>query len=246
MFWSCGAYSWCTTPWESNKTVNITLTLLCSCLAIFDLGDVEYFHWDDCASVSGSYPSTHDSLPVVTIFRNSGSLFAESRMSFATSRWSCFYSIISSFGTNFTDTLCKAKSSVKMECTKPLLILTSPASSWMVTWWSCMTKVCTWLMSLSFQLVEGLLEWESLSTDVRLSLNRLYHSLICAMPMASPLKTCWILWMVSTWLSPSFWQNLMQYHCSNRFVFFAENNNATRAAYTLSLTCWLHATDAVC
>jgi len=29
-------------------------------------------------------------------------------------------------------------------------------------------------------------------------------------------------------------------------VIFAENNNATRAAYTLSLTRWLHVTDAVC
>jgi hypothetical protein len=52
--------------------------------------------------------------------------------------------------------------------------------------------------------------------------------------------------MVSTWLLPSFWQNLMQYHCSSHSVIFAENNNAMRAAYTLSLTCWLHATDAVC
>jgi len=59
-------------------------------------------------------------------------------------------------------------------------------------------------------------------------------------------KTRCILRMVSTWLSPSFWQNLMQYRCSNRSVLFAENNNATRAAYTLSLTRWLHATDAVC
>jgi hypothetical protein len=39
---------------------------------------------------------------------------------------------------------------------------------------------------------------------------------------------------------------LMQYRCSSRSVIFAENNNATRAAYTLSLTRWLHATDAVC
>jgi hypothetical protein len=30
--------------------------------------------------------------------------------------------------------------------------------------------------------------------------------------------------MVSTWLSPSFWQNLMQYHCSSCFVIFAESN----------------------
>jgi len=86
----------------------------------------------------------------------------------------------------------------------------------------------------------------SLSTDKRPFLNWLYHSLICVMPMALLLKTCWIFRMVSTWLSPSFWQNFMQYHCSSRSVIFAENNNATCTAYTLSLTCWLHVTDAVC
>jgi hypothetical protein len=52
--------------------------------------------------------------------------------------------------------------------------------------------------------------------------------------------------MVSTWLSPSFWQNLMQYRCSSRYFILAENNNATLAAYTLSLTRSLHATGAVC
>jgi hypothetical protein len=39
---------------------------------------------------------------------------------------------------------------------------------------------------------------------------------------------------------------LMQYLCSSRSIIFAENNNATRTAYTLSLTCWLHANDTVC
>jgi len=133
-----------------------------------------------------------------------------------------------------------------MEYTEPVLIPTSSASSRTVTRWSCMTKVRTWSMSSSFRLVEGIPERASLSTDVRPSLNRLYHSLICVMPMASSPKTCWIFRMVSTWLSPSFWQNLMQYRYSSRSVIFAENNNATRAAYRLSLTRWLHATDAVC
>jgi len=97
------------------------------------------------------------------------------------------------------------------------------------------------------RLVEGLSERASLSTDVRPFLNRLYHSLICVMPMAlSPKNTRCIFRMVSTWLSSSFWQNLMQYRCSSRSVIFAENNNATRAACTLSLTRWLHATHAVC
>ena len=157
------------------------------------------------------------------MFRNSESLFTESGMSCATSRRSCFCSIVSSFGTNLADTARKAKSSVKMECTEPLLIPTSFASSRMVTRRSCMTKVRTWSMSSSLRLVEGLPERASLSTDVRPYLNRLYHSLICVMPMASSPKTRWIFRMISTWLSPSFWQNLMQYRCSSRSVIFAEN-----------------------
>jgi len=133
-----------------------------------------------------------------------------------------------------------------MECTEPVLIPTSSASSRTVTRWSCMTKVRTWSMSSSFRLVEVLPERASLSTDLRPSLNQLYHSLICVMPVASSPKTRWIFRVVSTWLAPSFWQNLMQCRCSSCSVIFTETNNATHAAYTLSLTRWLHATDAVC
>jgi hypothetical protein len=70
-----------------------------------------------------------------------------------------------------------------------VLIPTSSASSRTVTRWSCMTTVRTWSMSMSFQLVEGLQEWASLSTDERPSLDRLYHLLICVMPVASSPKT---------------------------------------------------------
>ena len=87
------------------------------------------------------------------------------------------------------DILHMATSSVKMECTEPVLLPTSSASSRTVTQQSCMTKVHTWSMSSSFRLLEGLLERVSLSTDVRPYLNRLYHSLICVMPMASSPKT---------------------------------------------------------
>jgi len=89
----------------------------------------------------------------------------------------------------FADTLRMNKSSVKMEGTEPVLIPTSSASSRAVTRWSCMTEVRTSSMSSSFQLVESLPERASLSTDVRPALNRLYHSLICVMPMASSPKT---------------------------------------------------------
>ena len=133
-----------------------------------------------------------------------------------------------------------------MECTEPVLIPTSSVCYRTVTRRSCMTKVRAWSTSSSFRLVECLPGRVSLSAELRPSLNRLYHSLICVMPMASSPKPRCILRMVSTWLWPSFWQNLMKYPSSCRSVILAENNNATRAVYTLSLTRWLNATDAVC
>jgi hypothetical protein len=52
--------------------------------------------------------------------------------------------------------------------------------------------------------------------------------------------------MVSTWLSPSSWQNFMKYCCSSHSVIFTETKNATRPVNAHSLTQWLHAIDAVC
>jgi len=146
------------------------------------------------------------------------SLSTQSSMSCVISRRSCFCSIVSSFGTNFAYTLLKPKSAVKMVCTDPMLTPTSSASSRTVIQRSCMTKVRTWLMTLSFRLVEGLPWRGSLSTDVLPSLKRLYHSFIRVILMVSSPKTCWIFRIVSTWISPSFWQNLMQYRCSSRSI----------------------------
>ena len=71
-----------------NSTVikehSFTLILLCTCLAFFGLGDSGCFHCDDCAFVSGSYPYTHVSSPVITVFRNSGSVLVVSSRFFAT------------------------------------------------------------------------------------------------------------------------------------------------------------------
>ena len=156
------------------------------------------------------------------VFRKLESLSTQSSMSCAISRQSYFCSIVSSFGTNFVDTLLKPISAVKMVCTDLMLTPTSPASSWTVIWRSCMTKVHTWLMT-SFRLVEALPWRGSLSTDVLPSLKRLYHSFIRVILMASSPKPCWIFRIVSTWVSPSFWQNLMQYRCSSCFPSFCNN-----------------------
>ena len=50
IFWSCGVYSWCSTPQESKKPVSIILKLLRTWWAFFGLGDVKYFHFDDWES----------------------------------------------------------------------------------------------------------------------------------------------------------------------------------------------------
>ena len=101
------------------------------------------------------------------------------------------------------------------------LIPTSSASSQTVTRQSCMTKVRTWSMSSSFRLVEGLLKWASLSRRVAIfELVVPFLNLCDAHAIVA--KTHWIFRMVSTWLLPSFWQNLLQYCCSSRSVIFTE------------------------
>lgn len=129
MVWPCGAYSWCTTPRESKKTVNMTLTLLWTSCGFFGLRDDECCHCDDCILVSGSYLYTHVSSPVITVFRKLGSLLALSSMSCVMSRRHCFYSIVSSFSINFADTFLMPKSLCKIECTNPMLTFVSFAIS---------------------------------------------------------------------------------------------------------------------
>lgn len=126
-------------------------------------------------------------------------------MSFVTSRWSCFCSIVNSFSMNFTDTLCY----LRVECTESVLISTSSISSHMVTRWFCMTKVCTWSMTTSFGLVEGLLDMACFPLMCRYLWN------YCT--------TAWCVWCswnrhlkpveFSAWFPLRFWQNLMQYRC---------------------------------
>jgi hypothetical protein len=120
------------------------------------------------------------------------------------------------YSQNWVDTLFKPKSSAKIECTNPVLTPTSIASSRTVIWRYCMTKVRTWSTTLSFRLVEGLPGRGSLSTDVRPCLKQLNHSFNHEILVESSSNAWWILWMVFTWVSPSFCQNLMQYRCSGR------------------------------
>ena len=101
-----------------------------------------------------------------------------------------------SWWTNLAVTLLMCKSSVKIECTDPILNPNSVAISQTVIWRYCMIAVCTCSITLSFRLVEGQSERGLLSTDVQPFLKRLYHSFIREVLMALSPKACW---MVSTW-----------------------------------------------
>lgn len=59
-------------------------------------------------------------------------------------------------------------------------------------------------MTLLCWLVEGLSEHCSLSIDIWLSLKRLYYFIICLTPMTLSPKGCWILQVLSIWVSQSF------------------------------------------
>ena len=87
-------------------------------------------------------------------------------MSCETSTRSCFCSAVSSFGTNFADTLFMAKSSVTMECAEKVLKPTSSAISRIVKRRSRITTAFTLAMTWSFRHVDGRPERGSLSTDV--------------------------------------------------------------------------------
>jgi hypothetical protein len=86
---------WCIAVMHNPAIVkenSSTLTLLRTRRAFLDLGDEECFYCDDCTFVSGSYPYTHVSSPVITVFRNSGSLLVQCNATstyYSTSLTSC-------------------------------------------------------------------------------------------------------------------------------------------------------------
>ena len=82
------------------------------------------------------------------------------------------------------------------------------------------------------QLVAGLPEHGSLSTDSRPSVKCLCHTFICTALVASSLKAFWIIRIISEERCSSLTQNLMQIHC------YACPNvlNAITTQYTCSLS----------
>jgi hypothetical protein len=130
------------------------LTLLCTCCAFLGLGDVECFHCDDCTFVSGSYPYTHVSSPVITVFRNSAlqhipcDLKAEPLLLLwkqVVHRFHHHSAHVQIFCYNW---VCRALSAI----------------SWTVKQGSSRIRERTFSMTFAFRLVDGLSEHWSLST----------------------------------------------------------------------------------
>ena len=118
-----------------------------------------------------------------------------------------------------------------MEWTNPLLIPTSSTISLSVRRQSSITIWQTFSITSSFQLVDGLPEHASLSPDIRLFLKQLNHSFIWVWLKALSPKA----WIVSVWLLPSFWQNLIQYLCSMLSVIILASKTMTIMRYTTVL-----------
>jgi hypothetical protein len=124
---------------------------------------------------------------------------------------------------------------------KPLLIPTSLAISETIKRQPSMIEVHTLWITSAFQLVDGLPERWSLSAYMQPFLSQLNHSLSWVTPTASLPRACWIVRIVSTWVSPSFWQNLMQYCCSRCSLTWSK----TRMRRTrVTPLCYLAATEA--
>lgn len=108
-----------------------------------------------------------------------------------------------------------------------------------------MTKVHTRLMNLSFWLVKGLPEHGLLSTDGQPSLKWRYNSLICVMLVELSPNARRTFCTVSTCILPSFWQNLMRYHCLSHSI-ISQLLKIWWSFTTLSLTGYLPVTDILC
>jgi hypothetical protein len=100
-----------------------------------------------------------------------------------------------------------------------------------------MIDVRTLSMTSAFRLIDGLPELVTV-TNMQPSLKWSSHSL--SHPIASSSKACWTLRNVSPLVSPSFWQNVMQYHCSKCSVILREKRMRQTRVTPL---CYLAATE---
>lgn len=146
----------------------------------------------------------------------------------------CFCCSASTLGIDFAYPLHMHRSSIKIECTDPVLI----ATLWLT---ELLHNDLPWLFvksSLNQLLISacGWPAWSaSFSIEVWSCLKQLYHSSVWVLPIASLPKASWIFWMVWVWISPSLWQNIMQYLCSMHLVILCENKNLANVHYMFVL-----------
>ena len=214
-----------------KKTVNMVLTLVRLCRTFFECGHSGDFHWEDCVFVSQSCPQTHDSSPVITCLRKSGSLLEVSSKSCATSARNSFCSCDRSCRTNFATTRFMPSSSVKISETTVHGITRSSSNSRTVNRQFLLIAAYMCSIFLGVLHVAGLPEHGVLSLDSQPSLNIQYHTFIWASLTESSTKAFLILTIVSTNESPSLKQNLMQTHLSTCSIIV----NMTVIQYTSSL-----------
>ena len=143
---------------------------------------------------------------------------------------------------NFTATLFMAKYSARTKYAEKVLISTFLIISRLVTLRSRITTAFTFAMTWSFRLVEDRPEHGSFSFDVRLSLNRLYRSLIRVTPVVSSPESRLKLPNGFHLTRPVSDKKNFSDSTSN---FPYDENNFTRTLNTISLKCYLPSTDAI-
>ena len=98
---------------KNQMSIDFILNLLI--LAFLGRGEFAVCHSQLWCFVSGSYSKIHDSSPVITRLKNSGSLSRRSRRSRHTSLRLAFCSVVRFFGTILAHTFLMSKSCIKFE-----------------------------------------------------------------------------------------------------------------------------------
>ena len=165
--------------------MSMLLVALRLCLAFFGLGNPGLFHCEDSCLVSGSYPQTQLSSPVMTLDMQDGSSTARWRSYWQIATRSSFSSRVRSQGTNSAATRCMFKSHLRIVSTLPydtLMIVTMPLKVLRRSLYTSRRIISTFL---GVELVEVRPDLSSSSIDVLPFLKRVCHSKHLALLMAS-------------------------------------------------------------
>ena len=101
-------------PWLSKKQMSIDFSLDLLILTFLGRGEFAVCHSRIWRIVSGSYSKIHDSSPVITWLKNSGSFSRRARKSRHTSLRLAFCSVVRFYGTILEHTILMSKPCVKI------------------------------------------------------------------------------------------------------------------------------------